>query len=190
MKTGLFFGSFNPVHIGHMAIANYFVEFTDIDELWFVVSPHNPLKDKTNLLDCQARLELLQLAIKDDKRFLASDIEFDLPQPSYTVDTLEKLKRLFPDNEFVIVMGSDGLPTFNKWKNYQEITRNYQRYVYPRGTENKTTETANENIRLVNAPRLDISSTFLRESIAQGRDIRHFLPDGVFKLILDKAYYT
>jgi nicotinate-nucleotide adenylyltransferase len=189
MKTGLFFGSFNPVHIGHMAIANYFVEFTDIRQLWFVVSPHNPLKEKKTLLDDYIRLELVNRAIEDDHRFKAIDIEFKMPQPSYTIDTLTYLKEKYPDREFVLILGSDGLLTFNKWKNFKEIIKNYPRYVYPRLTENIIDLNLHENIKIVNAPQIEISSTFIREAIAARHDIRHFLPAKVFESIDKGGYY-
>jgi nicotinate-nucleotide adenylyltransferase len=189
MKTGLYFGSFNPIHIGHMAIANYFVEFTDLDDLWFVVSPHNPLKEKKSLLEDQARLELVELAISDDPRFQASNIEFNLPQPSYTIDTLTYLKEKHPKREFVLLMGSDGLRTFNKWKNAELIVSNYERYVYPRDTESIEELKPHRNIKIVNAPKLEISSTFIRKAIKEKKNITHFLPAEVYKAIDKYGYY-
>ena len=189
MRTGLFFGSFNPIHIGHMAIANYLVEFTDIQQVWFVVSPHNPLKDKLTLLDDNTRLELVNLAIENDNRFRAIDIEFKMPQPSYTIDTLISMKEKFPDEEFVIIMGSDGLETFNMWKQYGEIIKKYPRYVYPRLTETSIDYSQHENIRLINAPRMEISSTFIRNAIVEKHDVRHFLPEKVFAAIRKGGYY-
>jgi nicotinate-nucleotide adenylyltransferase len=190
MKTGLYFGSFNPIHIGHMAIANYFVEFTDLKELWFVVSPHNPLKEKKSLLNDRARLELVQLAINDDSRFTACDIELNLPQPSYTINTLANLSEKFPKKEFVLIMGSDGLPTFCKWKNANFINKNYAFYVYPREHEIEKEELIKfENIKMVDAPKIDVSSTFIRKSIKNNKNIRHFLPEGVFKAIDKYGYY-
>lgn len=189
MKTGLFFGSFNPIHIGHMAIANYFVEFTDIEQLWFVVSPHNPLKDKKTLLDDYARLELVNLAIEKDTRFRAIDIEFKLPQPSYTIDTLSYLKEKYPGREFILIMGSDGLQTFQKWKNFDTIINNYSRYIYPRYLDENIYLSQHRNIKIVNAPKIDVSSTFIREAIANNHDVRHFLPERVFEAIDKAGYY-
>jgi nicotinate-nucleotide adenylyltransferase len=189
MKIGLFFGSFNPVHIGHMAIANYFVEFTDIEQLWFIVSPHNPLKDKKTLLDDDVRLELVNLAIENDPRFKATDIEFKMPQPSYTYDTLAHLEEKYPGNKFIIIMGSDGLRTFHQWKNFEEIVKDYPRYIYPRISENGTDFTQHKNIKVVEAPRIEISSTFIREAIATLHDVRHFLPAKVYDTIQKAGYY-
>jgi nicotinate-nucleotide adenylyltransferase len=189
MKVGLFFGSFNPVHIGHLAIANYMVEFTDLDKFWFVVSPHNPLKQKNTLLQNHHRLQMVNIAIEDDNRFKVSDIEFKLPQPSYTINTLTYLKEKYPDLTFALIMGSDGLSTFAKWKNYKELISNYQRYVYPRpGTSPELLQNI-ENGVIVNAPLMDISSTFIRSSIAQRKDVRHFLPEKVWQYIDEMGFY-
>ncbi|MBN1117372.1 MAG: nicotinate-nucleotide adenylyltransferase [Bacteroidales bacterium] len=189
MKVGLFFGSFNPVHIGHMALANYFVAFTDIDELWFVVSPHNPLKRKSSLLDDYARLEMVRLAIADDLRFRASDIEFQMPQPSFTINTLAYLGEKYPMHEFVLIMGSDGLNSFNKWKNAEEIINNYTRYVYPRYPDTEETIKKHKNTLTVNAPRIEISSTMIRNAIKEGKNVRHFLPQNVFSFIDKEMYF-
>lgn len=189
MKIGLFFGSFNPVHIGHMALANYFVAYTDISELWFVVSPHNPLKRKSTLLDDYARLEMVKLAIADDHRFRASDIEFNMPQPSYTIDTLAYLKEKYPDYEFILIMGSDGLRSFNKWKNADEIIKNYTRYVYPRFPDTSDSIKNHQNTKTVNAPRIEISSTMIRNAIKENINVRYFLPQTVFEFIDKELYY-
>lgn len=190
MKTGLFFGSFNPIHIGHMAIANYFVEFTDLDQLWFVVSPHNPLKEKKSLLDDYARLEMVELAIDHDYRFKSCDIEFKMPKPSYTIDTLSYLKEKYPKNDFVLIMGSDGLSTFNKWKNYEEIIKYFKRYVYLRKPDTLQSISQHRNIFTVDAPEIEISSTFIRNSIKERKNIRHFLPQKVFEYIDSCGYYA
>jgi nicotinate-nucleotide adenylyltransferase len=188
MKVGLFFGSFNPVHIGHLIIADYIVEFTDLNQLWFVISPQNPLKKKSALLEDHKRRTLLEIAIEGDDRFRICDIEFKLPVPSYTIDTLVNLKERYPGNEFILIMGYDTLLTFHKWKNHAVIEENYKRYVYPRsGYEGEISE--NLNIRLINAPRIDISSTFIRRAIAAKHDIRHFLPQKVFEYITEMHYY-
>jgi nicotinate-nucleotide adenylyltransferase len=192
MKTGLFFGSFNPIHIGHLAIANYIVEYTDIQQLWFVVSPQNPFKKKASLLDNYQRLEMLHLAIGKNEKYWASDIEFGLPVPSYTIDTLAYIKDKYPKREFTIIMGSDGLPTFHKWKNQQQIIRQFHRFIYPRpGFDHK--EAINqgwlENSSIVNAPQMDISSTFIREAIKTQKDIRFFLPEKVYAYIMEMRFY-
>ena len=189
MKVGLYFGSFNPIHIGHMAIANYFVEYSDLDEIWFVISPHNPLKEKKTLLDDYARLEMVQQAISSDNRFLACDIEFKLPQPSFTVTTLAYLQEKHPQKEFALLMGSDGLSTFHKWLNAEYIINNCTRYVYPRSNDELENIKKHPNTVVVHAPKIEISSTFIRKSIKEGKDIRHFLPQNVYALIDKFGYY-
>ncbi len=179
MNIGLYFGSFNPVHIGHMAIANYIVEYTDIDQLWFVVSPHNPLKDKKSLLPEHQRLELAKLAINDDPRFKASSVEFELPQPSYTIDTLVYLNRQFPNHQFTIIIGSDNLIRFHKWKNYERLLKEYRIIVYPRPVFDETATTRFKNVEIVRAPYLELSSSFIREAIQAGKDVQHFMPPAV-----------
>jgi nicotinate-nucleotide adenylyltransferase len=184
MKTGLFFGSFNPIHIGHLMLANYFVEFTDIEQLWFVISPHNPLKNKESLLADHLRLEMVELSIKNEARFNVCDIEFRMPKPSYTIDTLTYLSEKFPSREFAIIMGSDGLDSFEKWKNYQQIILHYPRYIYPRESENDIDYSSHSNIFLAKeAPRIQISSSFIRQSLRNGKNIRFFLPEVVFEFI-------
>jgi len=188
MKTGLFFGSFNPIHIGHLAIANYMVEFTDMDRLWFVISPHNPFKQRKTLLADHHRLELVERAIGDDERFLACDIEFNMPTPSYTIDTLAWLGEKYPRNRFVIIMGSDGLPAFPKWKNAAEIQRHYRRYVYPRPGY-PVDVSGQENLEVVDAPHMEISSSFIRQAISNGKDVRHFLPPAAWKYLDEMNFY-
>jgi len=188
MKVGLFFGSFNPVHIGHMAIANFMVEFTDLQQLWFIISPHNPLKPKQSLLADYHRRTLMEIAVDNDPRYRVSDIEFSMPQPSYTIDTLAWLKEKYPGTAFVILMGSDGLPTFNKWKNYRLIEEEYQRYIYPRpGFPVNASEY--KNSMQVNAPLMEISSSFIREAIGNGKNMRNFLPPKVYDYIEEMHFY-
>lgn len=188
MKTGLFFGSFNPVHIGHLAIANYMIEFTDLSQLWFVISPQNPLKKRASLLEDHKRRTLLEIALEDDNRFKICDIEFKLPKPSYTIDTLSYLKELHPRNQFVLIMGSDGLMTFPKWKNYKIIEENYARYIYPRpGFPVDPAE--HPGIRIVDSPQMEISSTFIRQALKAKHDIRHFLPHKVYEYITEMHFY-
>ncbi len=196
MKTGLFFGSFNPVHIGHTAIANYFVEYAGLREVWFVVSPHNPLKERASLLPEYHRLELVRLALEDDPRFRASDIEFRLPKPSYTIDTLAYLSEKYPKREFVLIMGADNLVTLHKWKNFEELIRRYEIVVYPRkGSETGTLHPSLEkllpqaSITVTNAPEMEISSSFLRQAIKEGKDMRFFFREPVWKYIQDMHFY-
>jgi nicotinate-nucleotide adenylyltransferase len=184
MKIGLFFGSFNPIHFGHMALANYFVEFTDVNQLWFVISPHNPLKKKESLLADHLRLEMVELAIADDSRFRICDIEFRMPQPSYTIDTLAYLTDKYPRHEFVLIMGSDSLPTFHKWKNFELIQSGYTRYIYPRKIDEKIDYSTYPNVNVVEgAPLIEISSSFIRRSIKEKKNVRFFLPEKVATFI-------
>ncbi|MFY9308915.1 MAG: nicotinate (nicotinamide) nucleotide adenylyltransferase [Bacteroidia bacterium] len=189
MKVGLFFGSFNPIHVGHMVLANYMLEYTDIDKVWFVVSPHNPLKKKSSLLDEKHRLQLVNLAIGDNNRLKASDIEFKLPQPSYTVVTLAYLKEKYPNHEFALIMGADNLKNFHKWKNYEEILKHHQLYVYPR-PESTTSEFDNHpHVRLVNAPLMQISSTDIRQAIHDKKDVRYYVPETAWNYIKEMHFY-
>lgn len=188
MKTGLFFGSFNPVHVGHLAIANYMAEYTPINEIWFVISPHNPFKKKKNLLDDYERLELVHKAINDDPRFRASDIEFRMPKPSYTIDTLTYLKEKFPRHEFSLIMGSDGLSTFHKWKNAAEIVKQYHRFVYPR-PDHLPPYPNFENATEVKAPLMEISASFIRKALKHNKNIKHFLPHGCYEYIDKMNFY-
>jgi len=188
MKTGLFFGSFNPIHIGHLAIANYMLEFTDLVQLWFVISPQNPLKKKATLLEDHKRRSLLEIALGKDDRFRICDVEFRLPKPSYTVDTLAYLSEQHPKHEFILIMGSDGLTTFRKWKNYKVIEEHYPRYVYPR-TGYPVNRDEHPNIRITDAPQIEVSSTFIRQALKQKKDIRYFLPHGVYEYITEMHYY-
>jgi nicotinate-nucleotide adenylyltransferase len=188
--TGLYFGSFNPIHIGHLAIANYLVEFTEIDQLWFVVSPHNPHKKKANLLNDYDRLELAHRALGDDPRLKVTDIEFYLPKPSYTVDTLAYLKDRHPNRHFKILMGTDNLENFHKWKNYETIVENYGVIVYPRPGFDKSKMKIHKNITLAeNVPLMEISSSFIRNAVKEGKDVRHFLPPKVWEYIDEKGFY-
>jgi len=189
MKVGLYFGSFNPIHIGHLAIANYMAEYSDIKEVWFVISPQNPLKNKSSLLEDHKRRTLLEIALEYDDRFRTCDIEFKMPVPSYTIDTLTYLKELHPNKEFVLIMGSDTLVTFNKWKNYQVIEDNYVRYVYPRPGF-PVNESEHKKIKIMNAPIMEISSTFIRQALYEKKDIRHFLPRKVYDYITEMNFYN
>ncbi len=188
-KVGLFSGSFNPIHIGHLALANWLCEFTDLDEVWFMVTPHNPLKEKDGLMDDQLRLDMVERAIENYPKFKACDLEFHLPQPSYTISTLEALNEKYPDQSFTLIIGSDNWSCFNKWKDYQKILSDYELIVYPRlGSKPVINSSLYPNVKLVNAPIIEISSTFIRESMKEGKDVRYFMPEsirGMFKKLSD-----
>jgi nicotinate-nucleotide adenylyltransferase len=194
-KIGLFFGSFNPIHIGHTAIAGYMKEFTDLDEVWFVVSPQNPLKKKATLLADHHRLYLAELAIGDNPDMRASDIEFRGPVPSYTIDTMVRLTERHPEHKFVLIMGEDNLYTLHKWKNAPELIKHHPIYVYPRlDAEKKMNDLLNEilvraRIKWVKAPLMDISGTFIRYGIRNGKDMSYFLHPAVWKYIVDMHFY-
>jgi nicotinate-nucleotide adenylyltransferase len=189
MKTGLFFGSFNPVHVGHMVIANYMLEFTPLESIWFVVSPQNPLKNKASLLPQHHRLAIVNRAIGDNPGMKASDIEFRLPQPSYTIHTLVHLKEKYPDRHFVLLLGSDNLESFHKWKNYEQILEDYELYVYPRKESKGGELSTHPRVTWVNAPFIEISSTFIRKSIRERKDIRYFIPEQAYTYIREMHFY-
>lgn len=189
MKVGLFFGSFNPIHVGHMVLANYMLEFTDLDRIWFVVSPHNPLKKKNTLLDERQRLQLVILAIGDNNKMKASNIEFKLPQPSYTINTLTYLKEKHPTTEFVLIMGADNLESFHKWKNYEEILSQYELYVYPRPDSSGGELSKHKKVKFVNAPLMEISSTTIRQAIKEKKDVRYFMPESVAEYVREMNFY-
>jgi len=194
-KVGLYFGSFNPIHIGHMAIAGYMTEFAGLDQVWFVVSPHNPLKKKETLLADHHRLYMSQIAIGDNDKIKTSDIEFKLPVPSYTIDTLTYLKEKHPNNKFSLVMGEDNLFTLHKWKNATELVKNYPIYVYPRPKSEKPSSPILDQILLaadihrVAAPLIEISGTFIRDGIKNGKDMSYFLQEPVWKYIREMHFY-
>ena len=189
MRIGLFFGSFNPIHIGHMAIANYMVEFADLEQLWFVVSPQNPLKEKKTLLGQNQRLYMVNVAVEDFPKFKSSNIEFDLPKPSYTINTLAHLKEKYPNHEFSLIIGQDNLETFHKWKNYEEILKNHRLFVYPRPNSGKSQFDAHPNVIFTEAPVMDISSTFIREAIKNKKDVRFFLPEKAWEYVDSMNFY-
>jgi nicotinate-nucleotide adenylyltransferase len=184
MKIALFFGSFNPIHIGHLIIANYIAETQNVDKVWLVVSPHNPLKEKSSLLNEYDRLYLVNLAIDGNQKLEASNIEFFLPKPSYTIDTLTYLKEKFPQHEFSLIMGGDNLASISKWKNYELILKNHLIYLYNR-PGHTVTKNKMSHIKVLNVPYLEISSSFIRESIANGISMKYFLPDAVEKYITE-----
>ncbi len=188
-KIGLFFGSFNPIHNGHLMLANYLVEFTDLQEVWFVVSPHNPLKDKKSLLPDIDRLELVMKAVDDFPNFKVSDFEFRLPKPSYTIDTLARLTEKHPTKSFSVICGMDSLQSFHKWKNYEQILSNYRLLVYPRKGYSSEQFINHPSVQLVNAPEIEVSSSFIRHAISVGKDIRFFIPPKAWQHIVDMHFY-
>jgi len=190
-KTGLFFGSFNPIHIGHMIIANHVVEHTDLDEVWLVVTPHNPHKQKSTLLNDHQRLMMARLATETYPKIKASNIEFDLPQPSYTIHTLAVLQEKYPDNQFVLLMGQDNLASLHRWKNYESILQYYQVYVYPRITEKKSrSELLNHpSVHFIEAPIIELSATQIRKDIKAGKNVKPLLPPEVFRYIDEMNFY-
>lgn len=201
MKIGLYFGTFNPIHVGHMIIANHMAEYSGLDQVWMVVTPHNPLKNKDSLLDDYQRLHLVHLATEDFPKIKPSDIEFKLPQPNYTVNTLAHLQEKFPQHEFSLIMGEDNLKSLHKWKNHEAILQNYEIYVYPRleakGRTGEAISSETENsafknhpkIHLIDAPIVEISSTFIRENIKKGKNIQPLLSSKVWEYIDHNNFY-
>lgn len=191
MKIGLYFGTFNPIHIGHLIVANHLVEFSDLDEVWLVVTPHNPHKQKNTLLNDYTRLEMAHLATEDYPKLKPSDIEFKLAQPNYTIDTLVYLEEKYPKHQFALIMGEDNLDTFHKWKNYEVILDRYSIYVYPRVSEIKKENNLRQhpNVHIIDAPIVEISSTFIRNSIKNKKNIQPLLPKKVWEFIDKNAFY-
>ncbi|WP_293713789.1 nicotinate (nicotinamide) nucleotide adenylyltransferase [uncultured Parabacteroides sp.] len=179
LKTGIFSGSFNPVHIGHLALANWLCEFAGLDELWFLITPHNPLKDREELMDDQLRYELVEAAIAGYPKFRASNFEFSLPQPTYTIDTLRALDRTYPDREFHFIMGADNWAFIKRWKESEVLISSYPILIYPRKGYEIILPANFPDIRAVEAPLMEISSTFIRQSLRDGKDVRFFLPEAI-----------
>ncbi|GLU43053.1 nicotinate (nicotinamide) nucleotide adenylyltransferase [Allomuricauda sp. NBRC 101325] len=191
-KVGLFFGTFNPIHIGHLAIANHLVEFSDLDEVWFVITPQSPFKTKQSLLDDHHRYQMVYEAVKDYPKLKPSKIEFDLPQPNYTINTLVYLNEKYgKDHEFALIMGEDNLKSFHKWKNYETILDLYSIYVYPRISNGEMDHQfkGHPKITKVDAPIMEISSTFIRKAHKKGKNIRPLLPDEVWKYMDEMNFY-
>lgn len=189
-KIGLFFGSFNPIHIGHLALSNYMLEFTGLDEVWFVVSPQNPFKSKSSLLHQADRLEMVEMATKNVPGYKASNIEFYLPKPSFTIDTLAYLSDKNRQHEFVILMGEDSLKRFHHWKNHEKIIELYTRYIYPRSKKRTPSPETIENAYFFDAPLIEISSSFIRDSIREGKNMTFFLPPGIYDYINKMQFYV
>ncbi len=188
-KTGLLFGSFNPIHSGHLILANYMAEFTELDEVWFVVSPQNPLKEKASLLADIHRLTLVRIAVEDQPKLKVTNIEFKMPKPSYTIDTLTWLSDKYPDREFVMICGTDVFSHFHKWKNYREILHQYQMFVYPRPNFALGDYAKYSQIRLFDAPLLEISSSFIRKGIFDKKNMSFWMPENVYQYILEMHFY-
>ena len=189
MKIGLYFGSFNPVHNGHMVIANYMAEFTDLNQVWLVVSPHNPLKPLGSLLQDYHRLTLVTKAIGDYKKLKPSNIEFGLPKPSYTINTLVYLQEKHPKHSFVLIMGSDSLATIHKWKNYEMILDGYEIYVYPRPGFDGGKYSTHPKVKFIDAPLMEISASCIRKAIHDKKDVRFMLPQETFNYIDEMGFY-
>lgn len=202
MKVGLYFGTFNPIHVGHLIIANYMTQYANLDQVWIIVSPQNPLKQKNTLLADYHRLALVRAAIEDNPKLTVSDIEFHLPIPSYTATTLTYLKEKYPEKEFSLIMGEDNLRTFHKWFNYETILENHQIYVYPRvltaqeeaeksaGTHTENTLSAHKNVTFcTDAPIMKVSSSFIRNAIANGKDVRYLLTEPVYTYVEEMHFY-
>lgn len=188
MKIGLYFGSFNPIHVGHLIIANHVANNTDLNQVWFVVSPQNPFKSSSSLLNQYHRLHMIKSAIDGENKLRASSVEFKLPRPSYTVNTLAYLKEKHPGHEFSLILGSDGFQNLDKWKNYEVLVKNYPIYIYKRpGFDIKQNRGA--NITVLSAPLLEISSTRIREMIKEKKSIRFLVPDTVMEEIESNHYY-
>lgn len=191
MKIGLFFGTFNPIHVGHLIIGNHIVEYSDLDQVWFVVTPQSPFKTKVSMLDNRQRFEMVYRATKDYLHLKPSDIEFNMPQPNYTINTLTYIKEKYPDHYFALIMGEDNLKSFHKWKNYELILNDHHIYVYPRHSI-KPIQTKFDNhnhIQKVDAPIIELSSTFIRNSRKEGKNVRPMLPEHVWEYLDEMNFY-
>ena len=188
-RTALFFGSFNPVHVGHLIIAEAMLSHSNLDEVWFVVSPQNPLKERKTLLADQQRREMVRRAVHDNYNMRASDVEFRLPIPSYTVLTLAHLGEQYRDKQFSLIMGSDNLATIERWRNWEFILDHYHIYVYPRPGYEECAHASHPNVTMVDVPMMDISSTYIREQIRQGHDVRYLLTEPVYEYLSEMHFY-
>jgi len=188
-KIGLFFGSFNPVHIGHLIIANFMATQSDLKEVWLVVSPQNPLKKKSTLANDYDRLNLVRLAIDDNPKLRASDVEFSLPKPSYTIDTLTHLRDKYSDKQFVLIMGGDNLATLHKWKNYELLLSDYEIYVYQRPSYDLGELAAHSNVKIFEAPLMQISASYLRKCLKAGKSVEYLVSEAVFEELERSGLY-
>jgi nicotinate-nucleotide adenylyltransferase len=189
MKIGLFFGSFNPIHVGHLVVANVMATATDLEQVWFVVSPQNPFKKNKSLLHEFDRYDMVQMAIADNHRLQVTDIEFAMPRPSYTIDTLIHLEAKFPQHQFKLIIGEDNLAQFPNWKNSEKILEYFGLYVYPRPQSAPHPFAQHSQVQFVQAPLLDISATFIRECLKNRRSIRYLVPDQVMDHLERKGFY-
>lgn len=185
-RIGIYSGSFNPIHIGHLALANYLCEFEGLDEVWFLVTPHNPLKAQEGLMEDNLRLQLVKAAVAEYPRFRASDFEFHLPKPSYTIHTLEALKQKYPDMVFTLIVGADNWVCFDRWFEAKRIVDEFSLMIYPRPGYAVERESLPPHVTLVDAPNIEVSSTFIRQAMAEGRDVRYFLHPAVYRLLSNK----
>lgn len=202
MKIGLYFGTFNPIHVGHLVIANYMADHTDLDQVWLVVSPQNPLKEKNTLLPDYHRLAMVRIAIEDNTKLKASDVEFSLPKPSYTVTTLAYLKEKYPEHQFALIMGEDNLRTLHKWYNYEQILENHQIFVYPRaitmqeeeelkgsGKPDSSSIDHKNIVKCDDVPVMKVSSSYIRKAIKEKKDVRYLLTEPVHKYLDEMNFY-
>ncbi|MBT8253565.1 MAG: nicotinate-nucleotide adenylyltransferase [Flavobacteriaceae bacterium] len=190
-KIGLFFGSFNPIHIGHLVIANHLAEYSDLDQVWFVITPHSPFKAKRSLLEDHHRYQMVNRAVENYQRLRACDIEFGLPQPNYTINTMTYLQEKYPNDEFALIMGADNLKSFHKWKNYELLILEHDIYVYPRLSDHgeKSDLFDHDRVKHINAPIMEISSTFIRQAIKEGKQVRPMLPENVWVYLDEMNFY-
>lgn len=189
IRTAIFSGSFNPIHIGHLMLANYVTEYESVDECWFVLTPQNPLKQQSDLSDDRLRMEMLHLALADYPKFKACDIELSMPKPSYTIYTLEKLKEQYPDREFILLIGADNWQIFDQWKEYRRIIDEFSVWVYPRPNVTLLYDRLTSHVRIIDSPVFDISSSKIRKAFSEGKELKAFLPLSIFDFIKEKKMY-
>jgi nicotinate-nucleotide adenylyltransferase len=188
-RIGLFFGSFNPIHTGHLIIAEFMADMTDLQQVWFVVSPHNPLKAQSTLAKDFDRLHMVQIAINDNPRLRPSNIEFALPKPSYTIDTMAYLHEKYPEHHFSLIMGSDNLETIHKWKNFELLLERYPIHVYKRSGSDNISVPGKADVIIHDVPLLNISSTYIRQQIKTGHSVRYMVPDSVYEFLQGSRLY-